>query len=166
MQKSKKIVLLGHFGVGKTSLIRQFVNSSFSESYKVTIGVHISKKELIIETLGPLSLIIWDIEGTKDLNSVRDAYLLGTDGVLYVFDITRPKSYENIQDDLKIIKQKCPKASIQIIGNKLDLIEKEVLNQLDKKNQLTYDFLTSAKTGEHVNTAFLNLVKNCILPKS
>jgi len=44
MKVSKKIVLLGHFGVGKSSLIKRFVENTFSEDYKVTIGEHIFKK--------------------------------------------------------------------------------------------------------------------------
>ena len=117
MHKSKKIVLLGHFGVGKTSLIRKFVENEFSESYKVTIGVHISKKKLLTNTNEEMSLIIWDIEGTKDLKSTRSSYLLGTHGVLYVFDVNRPTTYNTIDEDLLLINKWCPKAPIKVIGN-------------------------------------------------
>ena len=48
MNTAKKIVLLGHFGVGKTSIIRQFVTNEFASDYKVTIGVHILKREVVV----------------------------------------------------------------------------------------------------------------------
>jgi len=78
MQKSKKIVILGHFGVGKTSLIRRFVNDSFSDNYKVTIGVHITKKVVELNADETISLIIWDLEGTDEVQMIRNSYLLGT----------------------------------------------------------------------------------------
>ena len=63
MTPSKKIVVLGHFGVGKSSLIRSFIENSFSEDYKVTIGVQISKKTVTLQDNKNISLILWDLEG-------------------------------------------------------------------------------------------------------
>ena len=51
MNNSKKVVLVGHFGVGKSSLVRRFVQNTFSDSYIVTIGVHILKKEIRIDEM-------------------------------------------------------------------------------------------------------------------
>ncbi len=163
MQTSKKIVLLGHFGVGKTSLIRRFVHDEFKDVYKVTIGVHISKKEIEIASGETISLIIWDLEGTDDLSNVLDAYFLGTHGFVYVFDVSRPSTFQNIREDLVIAKQKMPKIPNLVIGNKLDLVVEEDLLNLLKKAELQYDFLASAKTGSQVNEAFLQLV-NLLYP--
>ena len=66
MNDTKKIVLVGHFGVGKSSLIRRFVKNSFSEDYLVTIGVHILKKEIDINNQ-QVNLIIWDVEGKENI---------------------------------------------------------------------------------------------------
>ena len=65
MSVSKKVVLLGHFGVGKSSLLRRFVENTFSDNYVVTIGVHIMKKEVMINNEN-VTLIVWDVEGTDD----------------------------------------------------------------------------------------------------
>ena len=89
---SKKIVLVGHFGVGKSSLIRKFVLDTFSDDYKVTIGVQILKKEIKIKETN-LSFIIWDIEGKEELQSLRPSYLLGTSAFIYVIDPTRATTY-------------------------------------------------------------------------
>lgn len=157
MQKSKKIVILGHFGVGKTSLIRRFVKDSFSDNYKVTIGVHITKKVVEITADETISLIIWDLEGTDDIQMLRDSYLLGTHGVVFVFDVSRPSTFQNINEDLKIVKGKTPKIPIMVVGNKVDLVILNDLQTLLKDNNITANFLTSAKTGNSVNEMFTQL---------
>jgi small GTP-binding protein len=87
MNKPKKIVLVGHFGVGKSSLIRRFVKNEFSDDYMVTIGVHILKKEVTLEKEN-YTLVLWDIEGKESIKDVRETYLLGTSGFIYVFNPT------------------------------------------------------------------------------
>ncbi|UJH69153.1 Rab family GTPase [Allomuricauda sp. SCSIO 65647] len=157
MQKSKKIVILGHFGVGKTSLIRRFVKNSFSDKYKVTIGVHISKKVVEVGSDESISMILWDLEGTDDIRMIRNPYLLGTHGAFFVFDVNRPSTFQNIQEDLSVLSEKMPDVPLLIIGNKVDLVDQDDLNLLLKENDISFDFLTSAKTGEWVEDAFLQM---------
>lgn len=157
MQRSKKIVILGHFGVGKTSLIRRFVSDSFTDNYKVTIGVHITKKVVEITDGDSISLIIWDLEGTDDLHMVRDAYLMGTHGVIYVFDVSRPSTFQNINGDLKIVGEKAPNTPLMVVGNKADLVDLNELNELFMENEIKTNFVTSAKTGDAVNDMFTEL---------
>lgn len=159
MQVSKKIVVLGHFGVGKTSLIRRFVEDSFSDNYKVSIGVHITKKVVEIAVGHEISLILWDLEGTDDLKTIRDAYLLGTHGVVFVFDVTRPSTFQGLNNDLEIVKSKMPSLPLLVVGNKADLVVKKDLEEVLGKNAIATDFLTSAKTGDAVNDMFLKLAK-------
>lgn len=157
MQSSKKIVVLGHFGVGKTSLIRRFVTDTFSDNYTVTIGVHITKKVVEISVDKTMSLILWDLEGTDDIESIRKAYLLGTHGTVYVFDISRPSTFQNLNEDLKIVTEKMPNIPLMVVGNKSDLAEESELKILMQENAISVDFVTSAKTGSEVNELFLKL---------
>ncbi|MFS4492663.1 Rab family GTPase [Maribacter sp. 2308TA10-17] len=157
MRSSKKIVVLGHFGVGKTSLIRRFVTDTFSDNYKVTIGVHITKKLVEISVDNQVSLILWDLEGTDDIVSIRDSYLLGTHGMVFVFDVSRPSTFEHLSNDLKIVREKVPDTPLMVVGNKSDLVDKVELKVVLEENELPVDFLTSAKTGEFVNELFLKL---------
>ena len=157
MQKSKKIVILGHFGVGKTSLIRRFVKDSFSDTYKVTIGVHITKKVVEVNAEESISLIIWDLEGTDEVRMIRESYLLGTHGVVFVFDVSRPSTFQNLNDDLKIVAQKTPSTPLIVVGNKIDLVINEDLQTLLKGNNIEANYLTSAKTGDAVNEMFTHL---------
>lgn len=162
MHSSRKVVLLGHFGVGKTSLIRRFVENSFSDSYKVTIGVHISKKVLRLDKDRSVSLIIWDLEGTDDLASIRSSFLLGTHGIIYVFDLTRPSTFEDLDNNIDLINNRLSKAPMIIVGNKKDLIDEEILENLRQQNSISFDFLTSAKTGNTVPDAFQHLANSII----
>lgn len=157
MLKSKKIVVLGHFGVGKTSLIRRFVTDTFSDNYKVTIGVHITKKVVVISPDNTISMILWDLEGTDDIASIRKAYLLGTHGVVFVFDIARPSTFQHLNDDLKIVSAKIPNTPLLVVGNKIDLVDANELKTTLVENSISVDFLTSAKTGDAVNDLFANL---------
>ena len=157
MQKSRKIVILGHFGVGKTSLIRRFVSDSFSDKYKVTIGVHITKKVVEISDDETISLIIWDLEGTDEVQMVRDAYLLGTHGVVFVFDVSRPSTFQGINEDLMIVAEKTPNTPLIIVGNKIDLVINNELQGLLMENNIEANYLTSAKTGDSVNEMFTHL---------
>lgn len=159
MQSSKKIVVLGHFGVGKTSLIRRFVTDTFSDNYKVTIGVHITKKVVEIAIDKTISLILWDLEGTDDIVSIRESYLLGTHGLVFVFDVSRPSTFEHLSSDLKILSDKVPNIPLIVVGNKSDLVDKTELNLVLDAHKLPVNFLTSAKTGEFVNELFLKLAK-------
>ncbi len=157
MQKSKKIVILGHFGVGKTSLIRRFVEDSFSDKYKVTIGVHITKKVVELSADETISLIIWDLEGTDEVQMIRESYLLGTHGVVFVFDVSRPSTFQNINEDLKIVAEKTPNTPLIVVGNKIDLVINNELQGLLIENNIEANYLTSAKTGDSVNEMFSQL---------
>jgi small GTP-binding protein len=157
MQISKKIVVLGHFGVGKTSLIRRFVTDTFSDNYKVTIGVHITKKVVEFSSGNNVSLILWDLEGTDDIESIRNAYLLGSHGVVFVFDITRPSTFQHLNEDIKIVSGKIPNVPLLIVGNKTDLVDPVELKSTLAENNISVDYLTSAKTGDAVNDLFSKL---------
>lgn len=156
MNNSKKVVLVGHFGVGKSSLMRRFVQNTFSDNYIVTIGVHILKKEIKIEELD-LTLIIWDIEGKDDIQKVRSSYLLGTSGFIYVIDPTRPQTFENFNNEINFIKTTFPKAQLVSVVNKTDLIDTDEFNAVLEEKNIKIDYFTSAKMGLEVENVFQNI---------
>ena len=94
----KKICLLGAFGVGKTSLVRRFVDSIFSDAYLTTVGVKIDKKLLTVGS-EQIALILWDIAGEDDIAAVRMSYLRGAAGYLLVIDGTRPETLDTARLD-------------------------------------------------------------------
>lgn len=157
MKVSKKILILGHFGVGKTSLIQRFVKNSFSEDYKVSIGVHISKKEVTVLEKSNVSLILWDIEGTDDMANLRDSYLLGTHGIIYVFDILRRSTIKNIDSSIAYLSKKIPNTPILIVANKSDMVDVDTTKKIFQDKNIPYNFMVSAKTGEEVERLFVEM---------
>jgi len=156
---SRKVILTGSFGVGKTSLFRRFINETFSEKYITTIGVKVDKK--IVEVNGEeISILLWDIAGEVKQDKVPRSYFLGASAVIYVFDLTRPSTYKNINADLNILDSILPDSIIRIVGNKEDLVDAEKLAKIKEAADFTIDATTSAKEGTNVDDLFYGLAAN------
>ncbi len=159
MMLQKKICLLGAFGVGKTSLVSQFVFNKFSEKYLSTVGVKIDRKDV---TLGEhqLRLMVWDIHGQDDFQEVRQSYLRGMAGFLLVVDGTRPETLSTARELHKLAADAVGQVPFVLLVNKRDLSSHWQVDA-DRLAQLvdaSWDVkLTSAKTGENVEEAFLLL---------
>ncbi len=158
---SKKVILTGSFGVGKTSLFNQFIYSRFSDKYLTTIGVKVNKKVISIEGK-ELSILLWDIAGEVSQDKVPVSYFLGASGIIYVFDLTRPTTFKNIETDLDYLKGLLPNSSVKIVGNKKDLLSEEEIEEVLKTIGNKCHITTSAKTGENVNELFLELGKELL----
>ncbi|MFW9949013.1 MAG: Rab family GTPase [Candidatus Thorarchaeota archaeon] len=161
-----KITILGESAVGKTSLINQFVENSFQEDYKPTLGANIVRKDVSIERVNAkVRLIMWDLAGQEKYNVIRSMYFQGCVGSLFVYDITRHNTFDSIESKwLRDFKNYVKKEGEYIlIGNKIDLEDQRVV-ETDEGKKLAEkihasDFIeTSAKFGENVEKAFKNLV--------
>ncbi len=161
MATVKKIVLLGHFGVGKTSLVRRYIDSEFSEKYLVTVGVHVKKKDVIIDD-EKITLIIWDIEGNNSIEKARSSYLLGTQGFIYVFDINRRETYENIQKEMDYFNSNFTGIPVCVVGNKCDLFTGDFTQDFFKNVVFNDCHFTSAKTGDNVEALFHDMAKRTL----
>ena len=158
---SKKIVLTGCFGVGKTSLFNKFLYQKFSEKYLTTIGVKVDKK--VIDVNGnKISLLIWDIAGEVGQDKVPQSYFLGSSAIIYVFDLTRPSTWLNIQADIEYLQNLLNGVLIKVVGNKIDLISPGQLENIKSDLPLPWDILTSAKTGENVEDMFYSIGNSLI----
>jgi len=153
---SKKIILTGSFGVGKTSLFNQFIFNRFSDKYLTTIGVKVNKKTLKINGR-ELSMLLWDVAGEVTQDKVPKSYFLGASGIIYVFDLSRPSTYSNLEEDLKYLQELVPGSLIKIVGNKLDLVNQEGISKIMGDISRPWDILTCAKTGENVEELFIGL---------
>lgn len=163
MKISKKIIIIGHFGVGKSSLIRQFVENTFSEDYKVSIGVHILKKEVSIpEKNKDVTLVLWDLEGNDDVKKTRTSYLIGSHAFIYVFDLTRPSTYTNLESEINYLKNNNINIPVTVVGNKSDLVTKQFIKDLSKNLSTFNPTYTSAKTANNVNNLFTTLAKSVL----
>lgn len=156
MKISKKVILLGRYGVGKSSLTRRFVHRKFSDQYSTTIGVNIEKKVVELED-HTMSMIIWDIAGESSHRKVPQSYKLGAHGIIYVVDLTRPATYEQLNTEISNLKKYLPNVPLLVVGNKKDLFTEKERDDIVKEVPLTLFALTSAKTGENVDAIFTEL---------
>lgn len=158
---SKKVILTGSFGVGKTSLFNKFLYNRFNDKYMTTIGVKVDKRVVKVDDT-ELSMLLWDIAGEVSQDKVPHSYFLGASGIIYVFDLTRPSTFMNMASDIDYLKNLLPDVTIKIVGNKVDLVTPERMTKIETELPLPYDILTSAKTGDQVEDLFYALGKDLI----
>ena len=167
--------LVGDFGVGKTSLIRRFVDRQFSDQYLSTVGVKISRKNIeLVGTKGQekldLQLLIWDLEGHTKFKAIAPSYLQGASGAVIVADVSRQETIDRIPEHLQLFASVNPKGSVIIALNKSDLVDEdklaklfELVQDLDQEKILGI-YTTSAKTGKDVDEIFQKLAYKMIEP--
>lgn len=158
---AKKVLLVGSFGVGKTSLIRRFVLNEFSEDYISTIGVRVSAKIIKIQE-EEIKLLIWDIAGTYGEEKIPKSYFLGASAAMFVFDVSREETYLDIENQVNTVKNISGLNDILLVGNKKDLISDEKLAEIIKIVPISIDLMTSAKEDENVENAFIELTQQSL----
>lgn len=156
--------MLGSFAVGKTSLVQRFVNSIFSEKYHTTIGVKIDQKQMSVSGQ-EVVLMLWDIHGEDEFQTIKPAYVMGSSGYFIVMDGTRRNTIEKGLRLQQMVEKTIGKVPYLVLVNKADLksqweITEEDLSQL--KAQGATVLLTSAKTGETVEEAFVELTQRML----
>ncbi|MFT7859732.1 MAG: Rab family GTPase [Sulfurimonas sp.] len=137
-----KVVMIGDFGVGKTSLVKRFVENSFSEEYLSTIGVSISKK-----TLDNSTIMLWDIEGQTEFKPISIQYLLGAKAFIIVADIQRQNTIESIKKHIELCRSVIKDAPICIALNKSDLTHNIDDNLFDTLTQFSDNIINVSKTS-------------------
>jgi small GTP-binding protein len=161
-----KICLLGEAAVGKTSLVYRFVQNTFRDSYKSTLGVNLLKKDLTIGGYGEVSAQLWDLGGQESFRSLRKLYLEGANGALVIYDMTNRKTFDKLDDWVESFKEARGHQPLLLIGNKADLknkieVEEEEGKSFAEKNNMDF-IITSAKTGLNVEDAFKDLIKTIL----
>jgi len=154
----KKILLIGDFNVGKTSLIRRYVDNTFDDKYLTTIGVKISKKLVEIKE-DACELLIWDVEGATAVKKIPIAYMKGASGAIFVGDVTRKETIESIENHIDIFLNINPDAHYVKAYNKIDALN------ASQKEELTLDeksFFSSAKDDLNVAQLFEYLTKEML----
>ncbi|MDM8519231.1 Rab family GTPase [Anaerolineales bacterium HSG6] len=160
----KKVCLLGEYAVGKTSLVRRFIEGVFEDKYLSTIGTKVSRKKLQA-TRGTqnidLTMLIWDLAGGEKFDRMMRNYYRGSAGAILVCDLTRPETAEALERYAKDFWSINAKAPLIIVGNKADLVDERRVSDEDlavvaEKCRAKY-FTSSAKTGKDVETLFQTL---------
>jgi small GTP-binding protein len=151
----RKVCMVGVPGVGKTSLVRRFVHSAFSDRYHSTLGVKVDTKS--VEVGGtPVTLVLWDISGLDRLDTLSTTYLRGASGYLLVADGTEPASFETALRLKAEIDETLGDLPFVVLLNKADLEEAWALADAEQELRARGWPLavTSAKTGAGVEEGF------------
>ncbi len=166
-----KLVLLGDPGVGKTSLISQFVHARFRHSYQLTVGLDISSKQVTLNDGRTVTLSINDIGGQARFAAIRHMFFKGAHLAMFVYDVTRAETLENIKDPwYKELMEFCGqqgKSSVQtiLVGNKADLEDYRMIeieegitlaNEINANSHIS----ASAKDNIQVDEAFKTLAQS------
>lgn len=157
----KKICMLGGFAVGKTSLVSRFVSSIFSDSYLTTVGVKIDKKAMQVDST-TMNLMLWDLAGEDEFQTVRDSYLRGASGYMLVADGTRYATLDTVVTLQQRAEAVVGQVPFLLLMNKADLdrewqVDERALVKLAERGWPIVK--TSAKTGAGVEDAFVKLAQ-------
>ncbi|KAJ9177699.1 hypothetical protein P3X46_012889 [Hevea brasiliensis] len=168
-----KVIVLGDSGVGKTSLMNQYVYKKFSQQYKATIGADFVTKELQVDD-NLVTLQIWDTAGQERFQSLGAAFYRGADCCVLVYDVNVLKSFETLNNwHEEFLKQADPvhpdELPFILLGNKIDLdggnsrvvSEKKAADWCASKGNIPY-FETSAKENYNVDEAFLCVARTAL----
>ena len=162
-----KVIMLGDVAVGKTAIVKRFVDNEFQSTYHCTVGVEYKIKSLKLDACTTVNLKIWDTCGEEKYKTITRQYYRGSHGIVLVFDLTNKNSFDKLHGWLNDIKEYGPKDTcIMLVGNKSDAKErKKFLFEEGKKfglaNKMPY-LETSAKTGSNVVSLFESLTKKMI----
>ncbi len=154
-----KVVLLGDGHVGKTSLRHRYLGEQLPTTYMATIGADFAIKTLMIDNY-EVKFNIWDLAGQPRFKEVRGMFFQGTNGAMFVYDLTNPQSLTNLREWVDELRTNCLSKDIPsiVLGNKIDLVSEVDITEAKKVAEEiapnTPHLLTSALTGENVDLAF------------
>ncbi len=155
-----KIILVGDSGVGKTSILKKFINNEFNEDIKCTINIDFFSKSIKIDKNLYTNLKIYDTAGQEKYRALIKKYYQGTDGIILVFDLTNENSFNKLKSWINEVSDNTEKAQIILVGNKADLIERkideETAENFAKQRDIKY-IETSAKEGTNILLLFEEL---------
>ena len=162
-----KFVLLGDSGVGKSNILSRYLTNEFDKSSKATVGVEFGSKEFKIENDNKIIKVqIWDTAGQERYRSIAKSFYQGAKGYLFVYDITKKNSFDNINNWLSNTQNLVDETNISkiLIGNKSDLeSERQVKTDegIEKAKELDMAFIeTSAFNGNNIDEAFAKLIND------
>ena len=161
-QINLKILILGDSSVGKTSLLLKYTDGYFPTIYVATIGVEYKIKKITINNIN-INLQIWDTAGQERFRSITQSFIKGADGILYVYDITQKKTFDDLKTWISQSEESAEGFKKIIVGNKVDLEEERVISK-EKLQKFCDDrniqgFEVSAKIGKNLSECFEALAK-------
>ncbi len=158
MHYTFKLIVAGDGGVGKTTLVDRYVNGTFHDDSRITLGVQFMVKRLIIEG-NPIDLQIWDFGGEERFRFILPAYCRGAHGAIFMYDITNPASLYHMDEWMKVLRSQGGKFPVVMGGTKADLDDQRKVPTAEAitvagKFGISSVHEVSSKTGQNVNALF------------
>jgi len=165
-----KVIVAGDGGVGKTTLLKRYIDNTFDLHTKMSIGVEIHQKVVEIDNEIKCELILWDLGGQDHFRFLLDRFVDGASGALLMFDMTRISTLFNLTEWTSIVRKHDETLPCLLLGGKLDLLESQPFDEekalsMQKEINCTHFLKVSSKTGENVNLAFELLVREILKNK-
>jgi len=174
-ERQLKLLIIGESGVGKTSILQRFIDSTFQKSLTTTIGIDFRSKKIRVGG-EEVELQIWDTAGQERFFSITKSYYRGSDGIFLTFDISSEDSFSNTEKWVAAVQSKIEeKVPIFLLGNKKDLVDTAKIDELgtiqkmkDLSRRLSKDipkeqevkwYVTSAQSGENIEEIFEDMAK-------
>ena len=160
-----KMVVLGDFATGKTSLLTRVITGKFDAYQQATIGAAFSSINQDSKYGTPLKYMIWDTAGQERYRALTSLYFRNADVIIICFDVSSPESFNNIKDWINLIESECKRKDslIVLVANKNDLewrVKKEDLDEFVKKEGLKY-YITSALQNEGTTELMQGITTAC-----
>ena len=162
-----KILLLGDSSVGKTCFLMRYTDNTFQDIHMSTIGLDYKLKNVQLENGKMVKIQVWDTAGQDRFRSITKNYYKGAHGIILIYDVTEQKSFDNVKNWMAQIKEEVSdRVTIVLVGNKIDdednrKIATEQGESMAKEYGIMF-FECSAKTGQHIDEIFNNLVKKVV----
>tara|TARA_A100001035_G_C27645459_1_gene436671 strand:+ start:141 stop:755 length:615 start_codon:yes stop_codon:yes gene_type:complete len=164
-----KILLIGDSGVGKSSILLQFTDGYFNENLSSTIGVDFRIKVIELDDLNKkVKATIWDTAGQERFRTLTKAYYRGAQGCCFVYDVSRPESFEQLNEWLKELEMYAADGGEYLVkvllGNKIDtkqVVDDAVASKWAEENGMLF-LKSSAKTREGINNVFEELIRKIL----
>lgn len=160
-----KVVLLGRWYCGKTSLVERFIYNRFEDKYQNTIGAAFSAKTLKIKN-EELVVSVWDTVGDERYESISKMYYRNARAAVVCYDLTDPESWKRAKFWVEEVRSHEETCKIYLCGTKLDLL-KNTDRATDFRDVTKYtkefdakEFETSSKTGENIDQLFEEVAKD------
>ena len=159
-----KIITAGDAAVGKTTLLRRYVDGKFSFDTLMTVGVDILHKMVTLESGNVCSLQLWDLGGQQMFRTMLDNFINGASAGFLMYDMTNHTSFDNLVEWVNLTRRRDKDLPLILLGSKYDLKDSIAVSDDDalefvEKFNMNGFFKTSSKTGYNVDKAFEKITK-------
>ena len=163
-EHSFKILLLGDTSVGKTCFLKRYTEDTFQDAYLSTIGFDFKFKMVTLKNGKQVKVQLWDTAGQERFRTIAKSYYKGAHGIILIYDVSNPKTYDNIKKWLAQIKEEASsKVCIILVANKIDHEERVVTEEEGEKLAKSFNlkiFESSDKENINVTEAFQEVIEN------